>query len=100
MIRGRNILLHQQLEVVAPACPMHCIYSLRVLNVLDQVLQLTRRVPWQPREPRFLPEADEEVQVAVEAGAVAVGRPDSVWSHDMDVAWSVEHAEMLQQDPS
>jgi len=81
-----DVLLHNLLEVVATARLVYGIDALWVVYVLNQVLQLTGRIPWQPRETRFLPEAGQKVEIVRIFMAVAAGanRPHGVPRHDME----------------
>lgn len=81
-----DLLLHKLLKVVTTASLVYCVDALWVVNVLDQVPQLARGIPRQPRESRFLPEASQEVEVVRMFTAVTAGTswPHVVPRHDMD----------------
>jgi hypothetical protein len=82
---GRHLLLYDRLEVVTATGFVYDMYSLGVVDVLDQVSQLVGRIAWQSGEARLLPEADQDVQVtAPVAGMAAVKRPGRIGSHYME----------------
>jgi len=81
-----DILLHKLLKVVPTARPMYRVDALRVVYILNQILQLAGRIPWQPREARLFPETGQKVQViAIPVFATAgTNWPHGVSRHDMD----------------
>ena len=62
---------------------MHGVGSLRVLNVLDQLLKLGRRIPRQPRKWRLLPQTGEQIDFGIAMVVPAINRPRGISSHDM-----------------
>ncbi len=79
----KAVLLHKELEVMPPVSLVNRVNPLWVLDILDKMLQLARRIPRQSAEWRFFPEAGEDICLA-SSGAAAVGQPTGIRSHDID----------------